>query len=411
MPSLPSSGILASSDVLTHGHLYLQGVSSEIKTSLIPGTTAASPLVTTAWSSSYVIFNTSVSFADGTYYTQSTPVATLYNPGIAFAEGNYYLEPKQAMVSVTHAAVSSTHSAQPSQLGQTLALGPSPAQSRRVDSDPRPATGQQQNHPSNQAASLPVSETQGSTSSAYILLGSSTLFLPQITTQPAPVVAGKPVVDAGGGNFQVNGQTLSRGGATANVEGTSVHVNPQGAPVVGTQTYPPLPTAATSTIGTHTVVVNTAGVIFDGQQIVTNAASLNAEETQIPFQTSSVTPGSAENGLIANEPADADTPASDSILKLPSQPAVSSMLIDGVPVVYDQDGVKVQGTPLAVGANIALSGTTWALSPSSPADGINLDVGTQTYHLPQMTPPPSPTLPATRFKHLAPPSLLSMARL
>ena len=91
---------------------------------------------------------------------------------------------------------------------------------------------------------------------------------------------------------------------------------------------------------------------------------------------------------MAHERAGADIPASDSILKLPSEPAVSRMLIGGVPVVHDQDGLKVQGTLLAAGANIALSGTTWVLSPSSVGDGINLDVGTQTYHLPKMTPPP-----------------------
>ena len=402
-PSLPSSGIVASSDGLTHGHLSLQGVSSETNASLIPGTTAASPPVTTTWSSSYVIFKTSLSFANGTYYNQSTPVATLYSPGAdSLAVGNYALQSEQSLVPPKQAAVSSTDSAQPSQLGQSLALGPSPAQSGPVDSDPHPATGQQRIYPSNQAASLPVSDTRGSASSAYILLGSSTYFLPQITTQPAPVVAGKPVVDAGGGNFQVNGQTLSRGGATANVEGISVHVNPQGAPVVGTQTYPPLPTAATSTIGTHTVVVNTAGVIFDGQQIVTNAAPLNTDETQMPFQTSSVTPGSVENGPMANEPAGADIPASDSILKLPSEPAVSSVLIGEVPVVFDQDGLKVQGTPLAAGANTAPPGTTWALSPSSAGDSINLDVGTQTYHLPQMTPPPLAKIAGHEIQALGP---------
>ena len=96
---------------------------------------------------------------------------------------------------------------------------------------------------------MPDSENHGPAAPAYVSPGSSTYSLPQTTTQPAPVVAGKPLVDAGGGNFQVNGQTLSRGGATANIDGISVYVNSQGAPVVGTQTYLPGPTATTSTIG------------------------------------------------------------------------------------------------------------------------------------------------------------------
>ena len=389
LPSPSSSGVRASSDSLTGNYLSLQGVSSETSGSLITGATAASPPVTTQSSSSYIIFQTSRLYTNGSYLNQWAPVATLVNPGAAAdAVGNYAVQPAQSLVPPRQAAVTLTDSAQLSQLGQSLAPTPSPTQSGPVDSNPHPAAGQQQSYPSNQAASLPVSDPHGSASSAYIVLGSSTYFLPQITTQPAPIVAGKPVIDAGGGNFQLNGQTLSRGGATANVESIPVHINPQGAPVVGTQTYPPLPTAATSTIGTHTVVVNTAGVIFDGQQIITNAAPLYAEETQMPLQTSSVTPGSAGTSSMANEPAGADIPASDSILKLPPEPAVSSILIGGVPVVYDQDGLKVQGTPLAAGASIALPGTTWALSPPSAGDSINLDVGTQTYYLPKMAPPP-----------------------
>ena len=401
LPSLPSSGVVAPSDVLTHDHLALHSVSLETAGSLITGATAPSPPVTTEWSSSYVIFQTTRIFTNGAYLDESIPVATVFNfPQVANAIGA--LQHELSLVPPDQAAVTSEDSAQPSQLDQPLAPAPSPAQSRTVDPGPHLATGQGQNHPSNQATSLPGLDNHGSAAPAYILLGSSTLFLPRITTQPAPVVAAKPIVDLGGGTFRVNSLTISRGGAAANIEGVSVHVNPQGAPVVGTQTYTPLPTAATSTIGTHTVVVNTAGVIFDGQQIVTNATPLNAKETQMPFQTASVTPGSAANGPMANEPAGADIPPSDSILKRPSEPAVSSMLIGGVPVIYDKDGLKVQGTPLAAGANIALSGTTWSLSPSSAGDSIHLNVGTQIYHLPQMTPPPLANIAGHEVQALGP---------
>ena len=401
LPSLPSSGVVAPSDVLTHDHLALHSVSLETAGSLITGATAPSPPVTTEWSSSYVIFQTTRIFTNGAYLDESIPVATVFNfPQVANAIGA--LQHELSLVPPDQAAVTSEDSAQPSQLDQPVAPAPSPAQSRTVDPGPHLATGQGQNHPSNQAASLPGLDNHGSAAPAYILLGSSTYFLPRITTQPAPVVAAKPIVDLGGGTFRVNSLTISRGGAAANIEGVSVHVNPQGAPVVGTQTYTPLPTAATSTIGTHTVVVNTAGVIFDDQQIVTNATPLNAKETQMPFQTASVTPGSAANGPMANEPAGADIPPSDSILKRPSEPAVSSMLIGGVPVIYDKDGLKVQGTPLAAGANIALSGTTWALSPSSAGDSIHLNVGTQIYHLPQMTPPPLANIAGHEVQALGP---------
>ncbi len=386
--------MVAPSGFLTHDYLSLQGVSSVTNRSLITGVAAASPPVTTTWSSNYVIFQTSQSFANGTYLNQSYPVATLVVHGgdLVILQGNNALQPEQSLVPGKQAAASSIDGAQLSQLDQALTPAPSPAQSGTADSDPHPAT----------AASSPGSDNHGSVAPAYIVLASNTYFLPQITTQPAPVVAGKPVVDAGGGKFQVNGQTLSRGGATANIEGISVYVNPQGAPVVGTQTYPPGPTAATSTIGTHTVVVNTAGVIFDGEQIETNAAPVNAGETQVRFQSPSVTPGPAENSHMANEPAGAAIPAGDSVLKLPSEPAVSTMMIGGVSVVNDRDSLTVQGTPLAAGAAIALSGTTWSLSPSSPPDSINLNVGGKTYNLPQMTLPPITTIAGHEVQALGP---------
>lgn len=386
--------MVASSGFLTRDYLSLQGFPPKKYGSLITGVTATSPPVTTTGSSNYVIVQTSLSYANGTYRNQSYPLATLVVP--MNAKGFVALHPEKSLVPLKQAAASSTDSAQLSQLNQASAPTPSPAQSGTSDSNSHPATFQQQDDPNTQAASSPGSDNHGSASPAYILLGSSTYFLPQITTRPAPVVADKPVVDAGGGNFQVNGQTLSRGGATANIEGTSVYVNPQGAPVVGTQTYPPGPTAATSIIGIHTVVVNPAGVIFDGEQIETDAAPVNAGETQVPFESSSVTPGPADNGPTVNDP------AGDSVLKLPSEPAVSSMMIAGASVVNYQGSLKVQGTPLAAGATLALSGTTWSLSPSSPANSINLNVGGKTYNLPQMTLPPITTIAGHEVQALGP---------
>ena len=181
LPRPSSSGVLASSDSLTRDYLSLQGVSSETSGSLITGATAASSPVTTQSSSSHIIFQTSRLYTNGSYLNQWAPVATLVNPGAAAdAVGNYAVQPAQSLVPPKQAAVTSTNSEQSSQIAQSLAPAPSPAQSGPVDAKPHPATGQQHNYPSNQAASLPVSDPHGSASSAYIVLGSSTYFLGQI---------------------------------------------------------------------------------------------------------------------------------------------------------------------------------------------------------------------------------------
>ena len=202
--------------------------------------TAALRPVTTMGSSNPVINQTSLLNTTGYYHFNISDLR--FTPAEV-------LQPEQAMAPVKQAGASSIGATQLSQLDQILAPAPSPAPAGTADAGPHPATGQQQNHPNSQAVSFPEPDNHGSAAPTHVLPDSSTYFVPQITTQLAPVVAGKPLVDVGGGKFQVNGQTFSPGGATAIIEGTLVFVNPQGAPVVGTQTYPPGPAATTSIIG------------------------------------------------------------------------------------------------------------------------------------------------------------------
>ena len=88
-------------------------------------------------------------------------------------------------------------------------------------------------------------------SPAHIVLGSSTYQLQQVTAQsvPVPTVAGTPLVDVEGGNHKVGSQIVSPGGVTANVGGISVHINPQGTPVVRSQAYSPAQIAALRPLG------------------------------------------------------------------------------------------------------------------------------------------------------------------
>ena len=158
-------------------------------------------------------------------------------------------------------------------------------------------------------------------SPAHIVLGSSTYQLPQVTAQPVPVptVAGTPLVDVGGGNYKVGSQIVSPGGATANVGGTSVHINPQGTPVVGSQTYPSAQTAATTTIGSHTIVVNTAGIIVNGQQIQPNASPVDVGRVPVQIQSPAV-----GNSPAGTDPASATNPAP--ILNIPGAQALTQIL-------------------------------------------------------------------------------------
>ena len=364
--------MVASSGFLTHGYRPLQGIPSKTNGSLIRGVTATSPSVATTGSSNHLIGQTSLAYANGTYLNQSYPIATLILPGgrsypiFRFPKHiNVAKIPAKYLLPVKQAAASLTDDPRLTQLSQASAPNPRPAQSETADSNPQPATVQQQDDPNTQAVFLPGSNNHGSASSAYILLSSSTFFLPQITTEPAPVVAGKPLVDAGGGNFQVNDQTISRGGATANIEGTPVYVNPQGAPVVGSQTYPLGPTAATSTIGTHTVIVNTAGIVFDGEQIGTSAAPENTGDAQVPFQSSSVTPGPAGDSVQSqNEaplPSILNLAGGQSLTQLPKNP--NAYLVSGTTLL--------PGLPAAI-----ISGTSYSLAPSGA-----LIIGTSTIPL------------------------------
>ena len=251
LSSLPSNGRIASSGFLTHGYGSLQGVPSKTYGSLVTGVTAASRLVTTTGSSNNVTAHN---------YIYWDHLAVLQKSGGVLIE--IALQTARALVPAKQAAASSTDTAQPSQLVPSLAPVPSPSQTGTADPDPQPPTGQQQNNPNAQAASLPGSDTHG--------------------------------------------------------------------------------------------------------------------------------------------PAGADISASDSVLKLPSEPAVSTMMIAGAPVVNSQGSLKVQGTPLAAGATIALSGTIWSLSPSSPPNSINLNVGGTTYNIPQMTLPPITTIVGHEVQALGP---------
>lgn len=79
-----------------------------------------------------------------------------------------------------------------------------------------------------------------------------------------PTVAGTPLVDIGGGNYKAGSQIVSPGGATTNFGRPSVHINPEDTHIVGSQTCSPAQIAATTTIGSHTIVANTAGVMVNG---------------------------------------------------------------------------------------------------------------------------------------------------
>ena len=361
--------MVASSGLLAHGYRSLQGIPSKTNGSLITGVTATSPSVATTGSSNYVIGQTSLSYANGTYLNHSrvTLIPVVHPIVFKFSA--------KSLVPANQAAASSIDSARLSQLNQASGPKPSPAQSETADSNPHPVTVQQQDDPNTQATFLPGSKNHGSASSAYILLDSSTYSLPQITTEPAPVVAGKPLVDAGGGDFQVKGQTISRGGATENIEGISVYVNSQDAPVVGSQTYPLGPTAAISTIGTHRVVVNTAGVIFDGEQIETSAAPVNTGDAQMPFQSSSVTSGPADNGPMV------DDLAGDSVQPQKEVPLPSILNLAGgqslTQLPNNPNAYLVSGTTLLPGLPAAIiSGISYSLAPSGA-----LIVGTSTIPL------------------------------
>lgn len=248
---------------------------------------------------------------------------------------------------------------------------------------------------------------------AHIVIGSSTIQLPQVTAQPAPAVAGKPVVNIGGGKLQVESQILSPGGATANVAGIPVYVNAQGAPVVGTQTYQPSEAAATTTIGSHVVVVNTAGVAVNGQQIQPNAAPVNIGGTPVQIQGPTVdrnpssggnsspgsNPGSGNNPASGTNPASGNSPTTgnnppidNNVLQLPQGSSPPVTTVAGPSVVNNQGTYHLQGKPLAPGSAIAISGTTWSLGSEGASSGPSLNEGGQAYNLPEITPSPIDTL-------------------
>ena len=178
-----------------------------------------------------------------------------------------------------------------------------------------------------------------------------------------PTIAGTPLVDVGGGNYKVGSQIVSPGGVTANVGGTSVHINPQGTPVIGSQTYSPAQIAATTTIGSHTIVANTASVIVNGQQIQPNASP--ADVSGVPVQIQSPTVGNSHAGT---DPGSATNPAP--ILNIPGAQALTQ--IPSNPNAY-----MLAGTTLLPGSSAAvISGASYSLSPS----GV-LIIGTSTVPL------------------------------
>jgi len=252
---------------------------------------------------------------------------------------------------------------------------------------------------------------------AHIVLGPSTLQVPQPTAQPAPSVAGKPVIDVGGGGFQVEKQTLSPGGATANVASIPVHVNAQGAPVVGTQTYQLPATAATTAIGSHTIVANTAGIAVNGQQIQSNAAPVDIGGTpvqiqgpaadKIPASGSSPSPGSnlgpGNSSASGSNPASGNNPALiNNALQLPQGSSPPVTTIAGVPVVDNQGTYHVQGTPLAPGSAIAIEGTTCSLGSQGASTGPSLNVGGKVYNFAQVTPSPVITVAGQAVQAVGP---------
>ena len=263
--------------------------------------------------------------------------------------------------------------AQLSQLSQALAPAPSPASnpvSKPTTTDPNAEPGAGPVNPvvepgTDGTTAVGAGKSSPAPSPAHIVLGSSTYQLPQVTAQPVPVptVAGTPLVDVGGGNYKVGSQILSPGGATANVGGTSVHINPQGTPVVGSQTYSPVQIAATTTIGSHTLVANTAGVIVDGQQIQPNASP--ADVGGVPVQIQSPAVGNSPAGT---DPASATDPAP--ILNVPGAQALTQ--IPSNPNAY-----MLAGTTLLPGSSAAvISVASYSLAPS----GV-LIIGTSTVPL------------------------------
>ncbi|KAK4697812.1 hypothetical protein P7C71_g334, partial [Lecanoromycetidae sp. Uapishka_2] len=264
------------------------------------------------------------------------------------------------------------------------------------------------NDPQNAPAVAPADASSDASNPApfaavNVVIGGSTIRTPQATAQPAPAVAGKPIPNIGGGNFQIDSQTLSPGGATANIDGIPVHVNAQGAPVIGTQTYQTSVNDATTTIGTHVIVANTAGITVNGQQIQPGDHPVNIGGTPVQIQgpaaDQNLEPGSQTssggNAGPGSSPGFGNNAATgendDHALRLPQASSSPITTVAGVPVANNQGTYHIQGTPLAPGSAIAISGTTWSLASQGASGESSLNVGGKAYNLPKIGPSPVAT--------------------
>ena len=263
------------------------------------------------------------------------------------------------------------------------ALAPEPSQIFNTDAQPNPSASKPGAAPGPEPAPAPaspvvkpisdntpseVTELTPTPSPARIVIGSSTYPLPQFTAllAPAPVVASTPIAVVRVGSSQVGSQTLVPGGATVNIDGTSVHINPQSAPVISTLNYPSPEPAVTTIIGSHTVVASSAGVAVNGRPIQPNAAPVDVGGTPVQFQNPTI-----GNSHADNNPAPSTKPTiSPLVLNAPGGKALTQ--VPNKPNAY-----MIAGTTLLAGGSPALvSGTSYSLAPSG-----SLAIGTSTIPL------------------------------
>ena len=267
----------------------------------------------------------------------------------------------------------------------------------------------------------------------HVVLGSSTFELPEITTNPLPVINGEPVVQLPNGKHQVGNTILSAGGPPAIVEGTTVRVNKQGAAVVDGQTYGSQPTAATSVVSGHTIINNGAsGVKVDGVSLPTGdtaPAQIGGTPVQINKQGTPIVNGQTYSKLpsagstqvaghtfvasdygyaVDGHQIDEGAPPvvvgaipahivytsppsnkASSGIELPAGSPSAATTFPGGQEIQIKDGVyQIANQPLSKGGPpVVVSGSTYSLDPSN-----SVHVNNQVFSLPKITSAPAITI-------------------